>query len=216
MILGLDISTTKIGVAILSDPIDSPLNVNGSVISKQRRELLLSEYWDLDTKKYPDMESKMEVVMAELSTIRSKYNITDVYVEEHIKGTRHHKWNNNIRILLQLAMFNALVRWACYDLLEVKAIPVAASKVRASYGISFPRRAKSPERKKLVVQSVIENEGDKFDWSFNRNGVNYATGVDDRADAVVVARFGEQDIKLRDDRPFLTEKLSAENISNIS
>jgi len=212
MILGLDVSTTKIGVAILSDPIDSPLNVNGSVVSRQRRELLLSEYWDLDTKKYPDLESKMEVVMAELSTIRSEYNITDVYIEEHVKGTFHFR-NSNIRILLQLATFNGLVRWACYDLLEIKAIPVAARKARTTYGISFPRTAKSPERKKIVVQKVIEKEGDKFDWSFNRGGKNYATGVDDRADAVVVARFGEYDIKVRGDKPFLTQKMSVENIT---
>ena len=184
MILGLDVSTTKIGVAVLSDLIDSPVNINGSVVHKQRRELLLSEYWDLDTKKYPDIESKMEVVMAELSTIRSEYDITDVYIEEHIKGTQGHRWNNNIRILLQLATFNGLVRWACYDVLEVKAVPVHAAKARSTYGISFPRTAKSAERKKIVVENVIEKEGAKFDWSFNRGGKNYATGVDDRADAV--------------------------------
>jgi Holliday junction resolvasome RuvABC endonuclease subunit len=202
MILGLDVSTTKIGVAILSDPIDSPINVNGSIVPKKRRELLLTEYWDLDTKKYPDMESKMEVVMAELSTIRSEYEITDVYIEEHVKGTFHAR-NSNIRILLQLAMFNGLVRWACYDVLEVKAIPVAAGKARSTYGISFPRRAKSPERKRIIVQNVVEKEGDKFEWSFNRGGKNYATGVDDRADAVVVARFGEFAIKVKNDKPFL-------------
>ena len=202
MILGLDVSTTKIGVAILSDPIDSPMSVNGSVIPKKRRELLLTEYWDLDTKKYPDMESKMEVVMAELSTIRSEYEITDVYIEEHVKGTFHAR-NSNIRILLQLAMFNGLVRWACYDVLGVKAIPVAAGKARSTYGISFPRRAKSPERKRIIVQNVIEKEGNKFKWSFNRGGKNYATGVDDRADAVVVARFGEFAIKVQNDKPFL-------------
>ena len=202
MILGLDVSTTKIGVAILSDPIDSPINVNGSIVQKKRRELLLTEYWDLDTKKYPDMESKMEVVMAELSTIRSEYEITDVYIEEHVKGTFHAR-NSNIRILLQLAMFNGLVRWACYDVLEVKAIPVAAGKARSTYGISFPRRAKSPERKRIIVQNVVEKEGDKFKWSFNRGGKNYATGVDDRADAVVVARFGEFAIKVKNDKPFL-------------
>lgn len=202
MILGLDVSTTKVGVAILSDPIDSPINVNGSIVPKKRRELLLTEYWDLDTKKYPDMESKMEVVMAELSTIRSEYEITDVYIEEHVKGTFHAR-NSNIRILLQLAMFNGLVRWACYDVLEVKAIPVAAGKARSTYGISFPRRAKSPERKRIIVQNVVEREGDKFEWSFNRGGKNYATGVDDRADAVVVARFGEFAIKVKNDKPFL-------------
>ena len=202
MILGLDVSTTKVGVAILSDPIDSPINVNGSIVPKKRRELLLTEYWDLDTKKYPDMESKMEVVMAELSTIRSEYEITDVYIEEHVKGTFHAR-NSNIRILLQLAMFNGLVRWACYDVLEVKAIPVAAGKARSTYGISFPRRAKSPERKRIIVQNVVEKEGDKFEWSFNRGGKNYATGVDDRADAVVVARFGEFAIKVKNDKPFL-------------
>ncbi len=163
---------------------------------------MLTEYWDLDTKKYPDMESKMEVVMAELSTIRSEYEITDVYIEEHVKGTFHAR-NSNIRILLQLAMFNGLVRWACYDVLEVKAIPVAAGKARSTYGISFPRRAKSPERKRIIVQNVVEKEGDKFEWSFNRGGKNYATGVDDRADAVVVARFGEFAIKVKNDKPFL-------------
>jgi len=215
MILGLDVSTTKVGLAILSDPISSPLNVNGSVVTRHRRELIHSEYWDLNTKTYPDLESKMEVVMAELSTLRSQYDITDVFIEEHVKGTFHAR-NTNIKILLQLAKFNALVSWACYDMLDKRAIPVSSGKCRSSYGISFPRRAKSPERKKIVIKSVIENEGDKFEWSFNRNGVNYATGVDDRADAVVVARHGEYLLKTKSHKPFLTEELSAENISNIS
>tara|TARA_E500000318_G_scaffold13142_1_gene12216 strand:- start:513 stop:1145 length:633 start_codon:yes stop_codon:yes gene_type:complete len=207
MILGLDVSTTKIGVAILGDPITYKKTLNGKETSFTRRDLLHSEYWNLDTKKFPEMEDKMEVVMAELSSLKSEYDIKSVYIEEHVKGTFHHR-NSNIRILLQLAMFNGLVRWASYDVLGVKAIPLTAGKARSTYGISFPRKAKSPERKKMIVQAVIENEGDRFKWSYNRGGVNYATGVDDRADAVVVARFGEYLLKTENDSPFLSENMS--------
>lgn len=202
MILGLDVSTTKIGVAVLSDPIEHTKTVNGKQLTSTRRELLLSEYWDLDTKKYPDIEDKMEVVMAELSSIQANYNITDVFIEEHVKGTFHFR-NSNIRILLQLAKFNGLVCWASYDMLGVKAIPVNPAKCRSSYGITFPRRAKSPQRKKMIVEAVIETEGSKFEWSYNRGGVNYSTGTDDRADAILVARYGEYILRTENDKPLL-------------
>jgi hypothetical protein len=203
MILGLDVSTTKIGAAVLSDPVEFIKTVNGKSTSYFRRELLMSECWDLDTKIYPDIEDKMEVVMAELSTVRSKYNITEVFIEEHIKGVNRKAGRNNIQILLKLAKFNGLVCWGCYDMFGFKAKTVNPIKARKSYGISFANTVRSPERKKIITKTVIETEGNKFEWSYNRNGVNYATGTEDRADAVVTARYGEYLIKTENDKPFL-------------
>ena len=58
MILGLDISTSMIGVA---------------VINPQTRELVKSDGWDLS--KCESTFEKAELVGAELYTIRSEYNI---------------------------------------------------------------------------------------------------------------------------------------------
>ena len=203
MILGLDVSTTKIGVAVLSDPIEFKKTINGESTSSFRRELLLSEFWDLDTKKFPDIEDKMEVVMAELATIKYEYDITEIFIEEHIKGTPRNNARSNTKILLMLAKFNGLVCWGCYDTFGIKAKTVNPIKARKSYGISFARTVRSPERKKTIIETVIETEGNKFDWSYNRGGVNYQTGTDDRADAVVIARYGEYLVKTKDDKPFL-------------
>ena len=88
-------------------------------------------------------------------------------------------------------------------MLGVKAIPVHPAKCRSSYGLTFPNRSKSAERKKMIVKAVIETEGSKFEWSYNRGGVNYSTGTDDRADAILVARYGEYILRTENDKPLL-------------
>ena len=62
---------------------------------------------------------------------------------------------------------------------------------RSLYGLSFPRGTKGPQRKKMVIESVIEKEKTAFKYEMARGGKNYKKGTDDRADAIVIARAGE-------------------------
>lgn len=211
MILGLDVSTTMIGVCVLGEPETQTVDFNGSKITTEKRELLLSTNWNIgDKKEYPDSFTKAEAVAAELYQLSLEYNITEIYIEDFVRGLSH-RFNSNLNILLALARFNGLVSWNCYEIFGIKPILVNVSKARTNYGLIFPRGTKSAARKKMVVEKVIEKEGTKFSWSFNRNGINYSKGVDDRADAIVIARYAESLIKNKDSKGFLTTKMKIDS-----
>jgi sugar (pentulose or hexulose) kinase len=67
MILGLDISTTMVGAALI-DP--------------STRQLRESIQWDIKNK--DSLFEKSEAIGAELYTLRSLYDITDIFVEVDI------------------------------------------------------------------------------------------------------------------------------------
>ena len=75
------------------------------------------------------------------------------------------------------------------------------------YRSSFPRGTKGPKRKKMVIEAVIEKEKTAFKYEMARGGKNYKKGTDDRADAVVIARAGDFDLRNKDNKGFLTEKI---------
>lgn len=212
MILGLDVSTTMIGVCVLGDPTTHTVEYNGEKVTRETRELLYSDNWNIGDKKvYHDSFIKAEAVAAELYQLSQKYNITHIYIEDFVRGLSH-RFNSNLNILLALARFNGLVSWNCFEIFGIKPVLVNVSKARTSYGLIFPRGTKGPKRKKMVVEKVIEKEGSKFKWSYNRNGVNYSKGVDDRADAIVVARYAEFLIRNENNKGILTTKMKIDNL----
>ena len=215
MILGLDISTTIVGCALLDKSELQKTNFNGSDIVRTTRNLVMTEAWDIsDKKEYSDTYIKAEAIAAELYQLSQNYDITHIYVEDYVRGVQH-RFNSNMNVLLSLARFNGLVCWHCYDIFGIKPVLANVAKARNTYGISFPSRTKSAQRKKIAVEHVIEKEGTKFNWAFNRNGVNYAKGVNDRADAVVVARFGEFWERNKENEAMLDTKMKIDNLKSI-
>tara|TARA_B100001094_G_scaffold307474_2_gene339202 strand:+ start:1194 stop:1841 length:648 start_codon:yes stop_codon:yes gene_type:complete len=214
MILGLDLSTRLIGVAILSDPQKRIVTFNNQKIEKVERQLIETRLWDIkDKKEYSDIYIKVEAIAAELYQLSQKYDIKHIYVEDYVRGVQH-SFKNNMNVLLALARFNGLICWMCYEIFGIKPELANVAKSRTTYGLSFPRGTRSAARKRMVVEKVIETEGDKFEWSFNRNGVNYATGVEDRADAVVVARYGEFTERNKNNSGILTTKMKIDDLQS--
>ena len=84
---------------------------------------------------------------------------------------------------------------------------VNVNTARTLYGLSFPRGTKGPQRKKMVIEAVIEKEKTAFSYEMARGGKNFKRGTDDRADAVVIARAGEFLLRNKDNKGFLTEKI---------
>ena len=94
MILGLDISTTIVGAALLDN--------DGN--------LILSEHWDIS--KAESLFEKGEIVGAELYSIRSKYDIEEVFVETALKKFLPGK--SRADTIIKLAKFNGIVSWLCF------------------------------------------------------------------------------------------------------
>jgi len=187
MILGLDISTTLVGVAIL--------NNDG--------KLIRSEGWDIS--KISDLFEKVETIGAELYGIRSEFKITNVFIETALKKFLPGK--SRADTIIKLAKFNGIVSWLCFECFEIRPTYINVNTARSLYGLSFPRSTKGPKRKKMVIEAVIEKEKTAFKYEMARGGRNYKKGTDDRADAIVIARAGEFLLKNKDNKGFLTEKI---------
>jgi len=188
MILGLDISTTMVGVAI---------------IDENSKNLVHSTGWDLS--KIDTVYDKYELVGAEFCTLRGDYKIEHVFVETALK--RFVPGRSRADTIIKLAKFNGVVSWLCYDVLMLEPTFINVNTARSLYGLSFPRSTKGPQRKKMVIEAVIEKEKTAFSYEMARGGKNFKRGTDDRADAVVIARAGEFLLRNKDNKGFLTEKI---------
>ena len=188
MILGLDISTTMVGAALI-DP--------------STRQLRESIQWDIKNK--DSLFEKSEAIGAELYTLRSLYDITDIFVETSLKKFLPGK--SRADTIIKLAKFNGIVSWVCFECFDMEPTYINVNTARSLYGLSFPRGTKGPQRKKMVIEAVIEKEKSRFKYEMARGGKNYKRGTDDRADAVVIARAGEFLLRNKDNKGFLTEKI---------
>ena len=186
MIIGLDISTTMVGVA---------------VIHPKTRELVLSEGWDIS--KCETVFDKAELIGANLYTIRSEYDVEHVFVETALK--RFLPGKSRADTIIKLAKFNGIVSWLCFECFGFAPTYINVNTARSLYGLFFPRGTKGPQRKKMVIEAVIEKTSFKYEMA--RGGRNYKKGTDDKADAIVIARAGEFLLKNKDNEGFLTEKI---------
>ena len=188
MILGLDISTSVVGVAIV-DP--------------ETKELVVSEHIDLT--KIDSVFSKAELVGSELWQIGNNHDIENLFVETALM--RFIPGRSRADTIVKLAKFNGIVSWMCYDTFGLQPTYLNVNTARSLYGLSFPRGTKGPKRKKMVIEAVIEKEKTAFKYEMARGGKNYKKGTDDKADAVVIARAGEYILRNKDNKGFLTEKI---------
>jgi Holliday junction resolvasome RuvABC endonuclease subunit len=186
MILGLDISTAVVGVAVIDDG-----------------KLVLSTHWDIS--KADTLFSKAEAIGAELWQIRNDYNIESVFIETALK--KFIPGRSRADTIMKLAKFKGIVSWMCYESFEIQPTYINVNSARTLYGLSFPRGTKGPKRKKMVIEAVIDKEKTAFSYEMARGGKNYKKGTDDRADAIVIARAGEFLLKNKDNEGFLTEKI---------
>lgn len=185
MILGLDISTAVVGVALIDDG-----------------ELILSTHWDIS--KTDTLFEKAEMIGSELWQLR-EHGIKHVFIETALK--KFIPGRSRADTIMKLAKFNGIVSWICYETFELEPTYLNVNSARSLYGLSFPRGTKGPQRKKMVIEAVIEKEKTAFKYEMARGGRNFKKGTDDRADAIVIARAGEFVLRNKDNKGFLTEKI---------
>ena len=195
-VLALDISSVKIGFAV------------ASVIpeTKQLFDLIRCGTIQMDSKKQSEEErvafarKQLAVEIGDLFPL-----IDEICYEENIVGFRG---KTSAKTKALLAAFNLAVRWQAWDLLrrehDVQSFPIVGLSVRAIkagtktvpksslsswYGITNLSESKIANLG--VVKTLIERHGCSHEalealTITNRNG-NAGTGVDDTADAILVA-----------------------------
>ena len=163
MILGLDISTSITGVAV----IDNENNV------------VFNEAWD--TRKYKNFFRKAEEISKRLDLL--PFTPTRIFVEQSLQSFR--SGFSSAKTLSTLARINGIVSWICYRQYAIEPEYIAATSARKLCGIKVPRGTKA---KQVVLQFLLDSEPN-FNVTYTPRG-NPKPGCYDKADSIIVARAG--------------------------
>lgn len=171
MILGIDVSTSITGFAIV-DP---------------EGKIVFSEACDL--RRYKTFFSKCLVMRAKILDIVEAYGekIEHIYIEQPF--TFFNSGGSSGKTMAALQRFNGVVSWMSYECFEIEPQYLGATQARKLIGIKVPRGQKA---KKVVMEHLLATEPD-FKIEYTNKG-NPKPQEFDRADALVIARAGLQDI----------------------
>ena len=165
MILGLDISTSKIGYSI----IDYSTN--------------LLECQVIKLKPLP-LEDRAEIFYAILKEVKKKYRIKEIFIEEPFSmfgGGR-----TTAKTMSKLQRFNGMCSFAVRRIFKVNPTLIPANKARGLVGLKIKR---GEDTKRKIIEWVEKKYPKDFIVEFTSYG-NPRPGTDDKADSVVIALAG--------------------------
>tara|TARA_Y100001938_G_C8040464_1_gene405897 strand:+ start:573 stop:1145 length:573 start_codon:yes stop_codon:yes gene_type:complete len=179
MILGIDISTSITGFAVVAEG-----------------ELVF--YDSIDLRKYKNIFDKTIAIKEKLldlyemyqcdndDTMRignSQFPIEYIYIEQSLHMFMGGK--SSAKTLSTLTRFNGIVSWLAFELFEIKPEFIGASSARKQAGIKVPRGQKAKE---VVLQHLLNTEP-AFHIEYTKHG-NPKPESYDRADAIIIAKAG--------------------------
>jgi len=165
-ILGLDISTSKIGFSIVDE----------------NKNLIECGVWKY--KPETPLEEKTKLFTEELKVLRRKYEIKETFVEQPFiafSGGR-----TTAVTMAKLQRFNGMCCYGIFCVFGSRPELLSANETRKAVGI---KRKKGEDIKKKVIQWVKDKYPNDFLFELTRHG-NPKPGTDDKADAVIVALAG--------------------------
>ncbi len=166
MILGLDISTSITGYAIV--------DLKGKAMEVGS--------WDMRNKRhFPDIFSKSLFIKEKLKEI--DYPIDHIFIEPALNMFMAGKSSSHT--ISTLIKFNGITTWMCYEEFGLKPEFIPAISARKKCGITITRGQKAKE---VVMKFFLDNEPD-FRVEYTKHG-NPKPKYYDQADALVMARAG--------------------------
>lgn len=166
-IIGLDVSSTRIGIAVLD----------------RDNEIELSKVVKL--KSNMSLEQRASIFESEMRKLEKKYVPMYVFMEAPAMLFRG---GSTAHVMAKLQRFNGMCSYVCYKVFGEEAVQYPANKIRKALGIKMPRQ--KGQAKKVIIEWVKTRYGDDFEFEYTYKG-NPVPGTDDRADAIVVALGGE-------------------------
>ncbi len=180
MVLGIDISTSITGFAIVAD---------GQLVF----------YDSINLKKFKDVFDKTVAIKEKLLDLyemyqcdnndtlsigaSSKFPIKHIYIEQPF--TFFNSGGSSAKTMATLQKFNGIVSWNVFELFEIKPKFIGATSARKIAGIKVPRGQKA---KQVVLEHLLETEP-AFKIEYTKFGNPKAESFD-RADAIIVAKAG--------------------------
>jgi hypothetical protein len=166
MILGIDISTSKIGISII--------DYDGSLILSELLKMKPSE----------TLEARAEIFNNKMIQIRGNHDIKHVFVEQPFIAFSGGK--TTAVTMAKLQRFNGMCCYAIYDLYGFPASLIQANKARGLVELKIKR---GDNTKLKVIEWVSEKYPKEFIVEYTRHG-NPKPGTDDKADSIVIANAG--------------------------
>jgi len=171
-ILGLDISTSITGATII-----------------QNEKIIESLYWDTrNKKKFPSLYEKADLIQQYLWQIKSKHDITEIYIEQSLQSFR--SGFSSAKTLSTLARFNGIVSWNCYKAFDIKPEMIAASSARKLAGVGIKRGDNSKEK---VLEFILDNYP-QINIEYTKHG-NPKPGMLDMCDSIIIALAGDKIVR---------------------
>ena len=163
MILGIDVSTSKIGYCVIDDK-QKLIEVN---FKKLKEETLEDKAYQFFHK--------------ELTRVRNTYKITHVRIEEPF--TMFSGGKTTAGTMSKLQRFNGMISVLSYICFDIVPTLVPSRSARSKCGIKIKR---GEDTKKKIIGWVEQRYPKKFLVEYTRHG-NPKPGTDDMADSIVVA-----------------------------
>ena len=163
MILGLDVSTSIVGVCILEND-----------------KIIYTDYVDL--RKTGSFFEKARKVETTLKEVKEKYDVKHIFIEQALMFFR--RGGSTAKTMSILQRFNGIISWMCYNIYDMEPNYVSPISARSKCGIKIARGKKAKE---VVMEHFIESK--EFEIIYTRFG-NVQKYCYDIADAIVVARAG--------------------------
>ena len=178
MILGIDISTSITGFAVVGD--DQLLHYSSIDLRKQKGVFAKAEA----IKEYiADFFENYQLDQDGGGWGNSEHPIEHIYIEQPLHMFMRGK--SSAKTLSTLMTFNGIVSWLIYDLFEMEPEYISATSARKKAGIRVPRGEKA---KQVVLKHLLDTEP-AFKIEYTKHG-NPVAGSYDKADAIVVAKAG--------------------------
>jgi len=179
VVLGVDISTSITGFAIVADNV-------------------LVWYDSIDLRKHKGFFAKTIAIKEKLMDIFEMYQLNNdnrlignaefpiehIYIEQSLHMFMGGK--SSAKTLSTLTRFNGVVAWLLFELFEIEPEFIGASSARKQVGIKVPRGEKA---KQVVMKYLLDNEP-TFKIQYTHKG-NPKPESFDRADAIIIARAGD-------------------------
>ncbi len=178
MILGLDISSSIIGLAVIDD-----------------KKLVYTSHFDLEPDKKRDHNLVFDEIKKWLNDVKTKFKITKINVEEPMKRSTNGK--TSINVLALIFKVNFIVCRICYELFGFSVVYVNAASARKKYKIlnkeplkrNFQYYSSTKDIKKYVLErTLILFPSFEQDLTFSKNGIILGHNLD-IADAIVMAYY---------------------------
>ena len=166
IILGLDISSSRIGYCLINE----------------KEELLLVD--EIKLKPSQSLEERADIFKSTMKIIKEHSEVEYVFIEQPFIAFSGGK--TTAATMAKLQRFNGMCSYVVHDLFGHTPTLIQANKARGLVGLKIKRGSKT---KLKVIEWVSEKYPKEFIVEYTRHG-NPKPGTDDKADAIVIANAG--------------------------